>query len=150
MFGISNKLWSMILSDLLLGGDPTREQWVTTGASFVAVDTLVHAFLHRTGILRRFDAEHAYGPACYAHGGCAAIIEGLAQSIDAREFNPEFPAVFPRFVQHAIWRFCAQDVLNVCNGNQIDDRERCRNWYCPAYPDCDRLPLHAQGRADRD
>ncbi len=69
VFGVSNKLWSMILADLLLGGDPGRERWVTTGASFVAVDTLVHAFLHRTGVLRRFAAEHAYGGACYAPTG---------------------------------------------------------------------------------
>jgi hypothetical protein len=33
----------------------------------IAVDTLVHNFLHRTGILHRLDASHAYGPACY-HG----------------------------------------------------------------------------------
>ena len=31
----------------------------------IAVDTLVHNFLHRTGILRRFRADHAYGLACY-------------------------------------------------------------------------------------
>jgi hypothetical protein len=32
----------MALADLLLGADPNRERWVTTGASMVAVDTLFH------------------------------------------------------------------------------------------------------------
>ncbi|MGI3898900.1 MAG: hypothetical protein ACRYGP_26705 [Janthinobacterium lividum] len=26
--------------------------------------------------------------------------------IDARDISPVYPATFPRFVQHAIWRFC--------------------------------------------
>ena len=64
----------------------------------IAVDTLVHNFLHRTGILHRFRAEHAYGVACYRPGGCADIIDTVAQQIDARQFNP---AAFPRSVQHA-------------------------------------------------
>ena len=73
--GVSYKVLSMALADLLLGADPNRERWVTTGASMVAVDTLVHNWLHRTGILRRLGAEHAYGPACYGPGRCASIIE---------------------------------------------------------------------------
>ena len=51
--GISNKILSMALADLLLGSDPDRERWVTTGASMIAIDTLVHNFMHRTGILAR-------------------------------------------------------------------------------------------------
>ena len=31
----------------------------------IAIDTLVHNFLHRTGILPRFNANHVYGAACY-------------------------------------------------------------------------------------
>ena len=131
----------MILAELLLGGDPERERWVSTGASFIAIDTLVHAFLHRTGILRRFGAEHPYGDRCYAPGGCSDIIEGLAKRIDAREFGDDNPACFPRFIQHAIWRFCSQDRLNVCNGNRIDDRCRCANWCCPVFRDCHRIQL---------
>jgi hypothetical protein len=53
----------------------------------------------------------------------------VAQRIDARQFNPEFPPPFPRFVQHAIWRYCAQSGLDVCNGNRIDDRQSCANLY---------------------
>jgi len=68
-------------------------------------------------MLRRLKAEHAYGPGCYGAGGCAEIVEALAQNIDARRFNPSFPASFPRFVQHALWRFCAQGQFDICNGN---------------------------------
>jgi hypothetical protein len=55
---------------------------------------------------------------CYAAGGCADIINGISSCIDARTFNPSFPKVFPRFVQHAIC-YCAADGLNMCNGNRI-------------------------------
>ena len=111
--GIGSKVWSMALADLLLGADPNRERWVTTGAAMVVIDTLMHNHLLRTGILRRFGAEHPYGARCYAEGGCADLVRGLAERIDAREFNPEFPACFPRFVQFAIWRLCSASALNV-------------------------------------
>ena len=109
----------------------------------IAIDTLVHNFLHRTGILHRFGADHAYGAACYRPGGCADIIEAVAERIDARDFNPAFPAVFPRFVQHAIWRYCAQTGLDVCNGNRIDDRKSCDNVYCQIHNICDRIALYS-------
>ena len=67
-----------------------------------AVDTLVHNFLHRTGILARFRATHPYGAACYRPGGCADIIARAARQIDVRAFNPSLPA-FPapvRAVRH--------------------------------------------------
>ena len=73
--------------------------------------------------------------ACYRRGGCAEIVEAVAKRIDARAFNPTFPAVFPRFVQHAIWRYCAQSGLAVCNGNRIDDRKSCG---CPR-PGCSAM-----------
>jgi hypothetical protein len=106
----------MALADLLLGADPGRERWVWTGASMVVIDTPLHNHLHRTGTLRRFGAEHPYGPRCYAPGGCADIIRGLAERVDAREFNSDFPACFPRFVQFAVWRLCSASELDVCNG----------------------------------
>ena len=118
----------------------------------IAVDTLVHNFLHRTGILHRLRADHAYGLACYRPGGCAEIIETVAQRIDATQFNRRFPITFPRFVQHAIWRYCAQQGLDVCNGNQIDDRKRCGNIQCSlyeAYP-VDSGPSICSRRGARD
>lgn len=139
--GLSNKVLSMALSSLLMVADPHRERWVTTGASMIVIDTLIHNFLHRTGILRRFHADHLYGPGCYAPGGCSTIVEELAARVDARTFNPVFPANFPRYIQHAIWRFCSQSHCNICNGNQIDDSGRCEKRYCPSFANCERVRL---------
>ena len=141
--GVSDKVLTMALSSLLLGAPSKLRLWPEVGASMIAIDTLVHNFLHRTGILRRFGAAHAYGPACYRPGGCAEVIEAVAQRIDARTFNPAFPAVFPRFVQYAIWRYCAQTGLDVCNGNRIDDRKSCENVYCQIHNICDRIALYS-------
>ena len=141
--GTGAKLWSMVLAELLLVGDSSRERWVAAGAGMIAVDSLIHAFLHRTGTLRRCGAEHAYGPGCYAPNGCANILRRFAERIDARQFNPAFPTVFPRFVQFSIWAFCAAGGLDQCNGNRIDDRHPCRLRFCPASPDCDRVKLRS-------
>jgi hypothetical protein len=141
IYGVSNKVLSMTLANLLLGADRRRSLWTEAGAAMIAIDTLVHNFLHRTGTLARLDAAHPYGPACYASGGCAEILERIAADIDARQFNPAFPANFPRFVQHAIWHFCAEYGLDECNGRQIDDRQRCERSDCPAFRLCDRVPL---------
>lgn len=143
IYGVGPKVWSMLLADLLLGADPSRERWVSTGAAMIAIDSLVHNFLHRTGILRRLECEHPYGPACYSPEGCASVIGGLARRIDAREYNASYPANFPRFVQAAIWAFCAEGGYGICNGNKIDDRQRCDQRYCPAYSTCDRIVLRA-------
>jgi hypothetical protein len=139
--GVSNKVLAMALAELLLGGDAKRPAWVEAGTVMIAIDTLVHNFLHRTGILRAFRAEHLYGPRCYAPTGCAAIIERLANRIDARQFNPGYPANFPRFVQHAIWRFCAESGLNRCNGRRIDDQLACQQSDCPVFAGCAHVPL---------
>ncbi len=141
--GVSSKLISMTSAELLLVADPARERWVTAATGMIAVDTLVHNFMHRTGTLRRCGAEHPYGPACYAPGGCADILRRFAETVDARQFNSAFPATFPRFVQHAIWRFCAEGGENICNGRRIDDRHRCGQRHCPAFARCDRVSLRA-------
>jgi hypothetical protein len=157
IYGVSNKVLALALAELLLAGDAKRPAWIEAGAVMIAVDTLVHNSLHRTGILRELHAEHAYGPGCYAPGGCAAITERIAGKIDARRFNPAFPENFPRFVQRAIWRFCAEAGLNRCNGNHIDDRAPCEQTECPVWRLCDRVPLkpgvtgriHAQNESGR-
>jgi hypothetical protein len=142
VYGVSEKVLMMALSQLFLGASRHRRRWLEVGGSMIAVDTLVHNFLHRTGILHRFRADHAYGLACYRPGGCAEIIETVAQQIDARQFNSQFPRTFPRFVQYAIWRYCSQQGLDICNGNQIDDRKRCSNIQCQLYSTCDRNTLY--------
>jgi hypothetical protein len=141
IYGVSDKLLSMLLSWLLLGVSRRCHLWFETGASFVVVDTLVHNYLHRTGVMAAVEGEHPYGPGCYGENGCAAALQTAADQIDARLFNAAFPMHFPRFVQHAIWRFCAQEGLDVCNGNRVDDRQSCENAYCPDFGGCRRMPL---------
>jgi len=142
VYGVSDKVLTMTLSGILLAAPEELPVWIEVGASMIAIDTLVHNFLHRTGILNRFDADHAYGMVCYRPGGCASVVEAVAERIDARQFNPAFPRSFPRFVQHAIWRYCSQNGLDVCNGNRIDDRKSCANVYCQIYNICDRISLN--------
>jgi hypothetical protein len=142
VYGVSDKVLTMTLSSILLAAPKRLRLWHEVGASMIAIDTLVHNFLVRTGILARFEANHSYGAACYQTGGCADIIGAVAQRIDGRQFNPGFPQPFPRFVPHAIWRYCAQSGLDVCNGNRIDDRQSCNNVYCQIHSNCDRITLN--------
>lgn len=140
LFGVSDKVLNMSLASLLTAAPPNKPLWLEAGIGMIAVDTLVHHFMHRTGILRRFHAEHPYG-SCYEPNGCAELIARIAEWIDARDINPKYPKFFPRFVQHAIWRYCAQSELNICNGNKIGDRCRCENMGCPLFFRCDRVAL---------
>lgn len=141
VYGVSDKVLAMALSFLLLAGGIGKPLWPKVAASFVAVDTLVHNYLHRTGILRRLSADHPYGDRCYGPGGCASLINAIAADIDAREFNPAFPSTFPRFVQSAIWRYCAESGLDICNGNRIADDAPCNNVHCQLFRRCDRISL---------
>jgi hypothetical protein len=145
VYGVSDKVLAMALSSILIGAPRKMQRWIEVGGSMISIDTLVHNFMHRTGILRRFEAEHPYGSACYRPGRCADIIEAVAVQIDARQFNPAFPRTFPRFVQHAIWQYCSQSGLDVCNGNRINDDKRCSNMDCRARLLCDRVTLRKHG-----
>ena len=138
---VSAKLIAMMLGSLLMAGGPTRRDWVKVGRSLVTIDSLVHNFLHRTGILTALDQGHRYGPACHGSRGCAAVVYQLADRIDAREANPAFPRTFPRFVEVAIWSFCAETRADTCNGRHIDDRFACTRTDCPVGDRCSRLPL---------
>ena len=141
VYGVADKILAMAMSGILIGASDVRPRWLEVGVHLIAVDTLVHNFLHRTGILRRFEASHPYGTGCYRAGGCAEIIARAAQQIDARQFNRTFPQIFPRFVQLAIWRYCSQQGFDICNGNRLDDRHRCQNRHCRLYAICDRISL---------
>ena len=141
--GASDKVLNMALADLLLGAAPERPLWQLAGSHMVAIDSLVHNLLHRTGTLSQCCAEHAYGPACYQPGRCADLVRRLAHEIDASAIDPSFPKAFPRLVQHALWLFCAQDGLNICNGVQIDDERRCENSICPVFDSCGRVSLRS-------
>jgi hypothetical protein len=144
VYGVSDKILMLALACLFLGSH--RRRWREVGGGMIAVDTLVHNFLHRTGILHRCGADHTYGPGCYRPGGCADIIEAVAHRIDARQFNRRFPKTFPRFVQNAIWRYCSLDGRDICNGNRIDDHRRCTNKECDLYSICDRIRLHKSSK----
>jgi hypothetical protein len=139
--GLSWKVLSMSLATLLLGADPKRPLWQSVGGNLIAIDTLVHNWLHRSGILRGQNAEHPYGPACYAEFSCSDIILRIACEIDGRAFSIKYPRVFPRFVQKAIWSFCAASELDQCNGNRINDNDRCRLNHCAIFDSCGRLKL---------
>jgi hypothetical protein len=141
VYGLADKVLAIGLSRLLMASGKRKPSWFAAGTSLIAVDTLVHNFLHRTGILRRFSADHPYGDRCYGRLGCASILRLIASHIDAREFNPSFPPIFPRFVQHAIWCYCAERGLNICNGNRIADEARCQYAHCQLFRQCDRVAL---------
>ena len=141
LHGASHKVLNMALADLLMIGSAHNPLWGEVGASLIAIDTLVHNFLARTGILKRAHADHPYGPQCYGPMGCAAILATLSGAIDARQFNSRFPKNFPRYIQHAIWTYCSGEGLNVCNGNRLDDDARCQNRECRLFGACDRIRL---------
>lgn len=65
IFGVADKLLCMALSSLLLGVGRKNPLWFETGACLIVVDTLVHNFMHRTGIMRARGNEHAFGLRCY-------------------------------------------------------------------------------------
>lgn len=141
VYGVSDKVLTMTLAGLLLGASAGRPNWFKAGVTMMAIDTLVHNWLHRTGILADCGTPHSYGPACYQPGACADIIGRVAALIDARAYNSCFPPNFPRFVQHSIWRFCAADGLNMCNGNRLDDRQPCNLSYCNLFLFCSKMSL---------
>ena len=57
IYGVSDKVLAMALSSLLLGAPKKMVLWTEVGGSMIAIDTLVHNFLHRTGILRPVQRE---------------------------------------------------------------------------------------------
>ena len=48
VYGVSDKVLMMTLSQLLVGASGSRRHWFEVGGSMIAVATLVHNFLHRT------------------------------------------------------------------------------------------------------
>ena len=143
VFGIGDKLANMTLSYFLMSDleNPSR---LRLGQAMVAVDSLVHNFLHRTGILKFYKAEHNYGPLCSKH--CLSVLDDITGKIDARDFNPDFPAYFPRFIQFSIWRFSSvTQGLSICNGVKINDTKPCnRDDICPVFSLCAHIPLKPQ------
>jgi hypothetical protein len=140
VFGIGDKLWSMILSEILLVGGPDRERWIVTGASMMTIDSVLRGFLSRTGALTRFGAAHPCGRACYDPNGGAELIEGVAARIDARQSNAVVPAASRGSLRSHLPFLCAGWDRNNCKGNRIDNRYARKQVFCPARS-CDRVPF---------
>src|SRR6202048_2276464 len=125
IYGVSDKVLAMALSALLLGAPRKMVLWIEVGGSMIAIDTLVHNFLHRTGILVRFNANHLYGLACYgpvaAHLSFKPSPGGSMPGSSTRAFHsPSLGSSSTRSGSIA-----ARAASNVCNGNRIDDNKRC-------------------------
>lgn len=49
IFGVSDKVLNMVFAEFLLGAGRRASRWAEVGGSMIAIDTLVHNFLQRTG-----------------------------------------------------------------------------------------------------
>jgi len=146
---VGPKLAHMALSCLFLTTCPGWD-YRHVGEEMIAVDSLVHNFLYRTGILVSYRLDHPYGPRCHAQDGCLGVIQDLARRIDCREFNPTLPAHFPRFVQYYIWAYCGQAGENICNLNKCKPGKP--NPACVLYQQqlCAQLPPQRPAKDARD
>ena len=140
LFGVSNKVGSMLVSDILLGVGLKSSFYVEAGTSLLVIDRLVHNLLIRCGAVEAAGKAHAFGSGCYQHGGCRGLLLTAFDGVDASRINDAWPSAVPRIFQHALWRHCAGSEGNVCNGNQIRGDQRCAQR-CPAKGNCARLPL---------
>ncbi len=145
---VSAKLIAMMIGSLLMAGGSERRDWQKVGRTMVTIDSLLHNFFHRTGILAAFDLHHQYGHICFSARGCAGVIYQLADRIDARIIDASYPRCFPRQIEVAIWTFCAESQLDICNGRHIDDRFPCARADCPVGGRCSRLVLHPAAPAE--
>ena len=135
--GVSAKLANMVLADILLGGRPKDMRWRMIGAAMCTVDVLVHKFLDRTGILKAFGLEHAYGPRCYRENGCDGVIAELARVVPVQSIDPAYPDYFPRLLELAIWRFCAETQHGVCRTRIVGKGRLCnQRHHCPVAQSC--------------
>lgn len=141
IFGIGPKLIAMSLSSILIAGGRHRPHWARVGRSIVVIDSLIHNFMHRTGMIEVLGKPHAFGPTCYVPGQCETILRSIAQRIDLKQIDVRLPSRHARLVQMAVWRFCGQGALAICNGINIDDRKPCELIDCPVGLHCSRLAL---------
>ena len=130
VYNVGPKLVDMAFSHLFFTQYPGWD-YQAVGAEMVAIDTLVHNFLQRTGTLEEYKRPHKYGPACHTQKGCRGVIEAIAKKIDCRKYNKNYPAYFPRLVQLYIWTYCSMDGENICNGNKC--KEGRPNRECGLY-----------------
>ncbi len=114
VYGVSDKVLTMTLSCILLAAPKRLHLWHEVGASMIAIDTLVHNFLVRTGILARFEADHSYGAAC-----AAAVVGGLLIAFAAMPKDDrlcDFPI-------RSSCRVCDDKCLLDKNGRRLHDHD---------------------------
>lgn len=133
IFNVGLKLSNMVMSGLFYSR-VGRWNYRRLHPHMVAVDTLVHAFLERTGTLKRFKKDHSYGEKrCHSKGGCIEVINEIARRIDCKRFNDEYPSYYPRMVQACIWKFCTDNCNKIkCKINKLDDKCEFVEW-CKEY-----------------
>ncbi len=146
---VGPKLAHMALSGLFLTRYPGWD-YRRVGLHMIAVDSLVHNFLHRTGILGCYQLDHPYGPRCHTGKGCLGVIQDLAGRIDCREFDPTLPAHFPRLIQYYIWAFCAKRGENICNLNKCRPGKPNPGCVLSQQQLCPRLPPQRPAKEPTD
>src|SRR5260370_41816325 len=58
---------------VLTAAPSSRPNWFEAGSQMIAGDTMLHNFLHPTGLLKQFDSAHGYSTACYQHARCGGV-----------------------------------------------------------------------------
>ncbi len=114
---VGPKLVDMVFSHIFFTQAPGWD-YQAIGVRMVAIDTLVHNFMAKTGTLDYYGKPHKYGPKCHSQDGCVGVIEEIAGDLDCRKYHPSYPAYFPRLIQVYIWAYCAMNGENICNGNK--------------------------------
>ena len=108
----------------------------------IAIDTLVHNFLHRTGILARFEPTTPMARPATRLAAAPTL---------SRPWPPGSTPGSSIRVSAAVSRGSSSTRsggtapspgLDVCNGNRIDDRKSCDNIYCQIRSNCDRIVLN--------
>jgi hypothetical protein len=111
---VGPKLVDMVFSHIFFTQAPGWD-YQAIGVRMVAIDTLVHNFLAKTGTWDYYGKPHNYGPKCHSQDGCVGEI---ARDLDCRKYHSSYPAYFPRLIQVYIWAYCAMNGENICNGNK--------------------------------
>ena len=108
VYGVSDKVLTMTLSCILLAAPKRLHLWHEVGASMIAIDTLVHNFLVRTGILNRIRGQSFVWRSLLPGRRLRRHYRYRGPADRCPTVQSRLSAAVGRFVQHAIWRYCAQ------------------------------------------
>ncbi len=82
----------------------------------IAVDSLVHNFLHRTGTLTRFEAEHLFGPSWHDPWRMSRFDRGSCSPHRRPNSQPEFPSDIPSV--------CSSGTMGFLRGRRLEHLQR--------------------------